>query len=124
MSSETRYLNLYFQVHQPFRMRRYMVFDIGASKNYFDAQKNREIMQRVEALTEKMRAQDALVWTNGLEFAGAARVVTAGDPPLITEGPYLETRESIGGFWIIRAETAEAAHDWAAQASRLPGWGG
>jgi len=80
-----------------------------------------EIMERVEALTEKMRAHDALVWTNGLEFAGAARVVTAGDPPLVTEGPYLETHEAIGGFWIIRAESAESAQDWAAQASGAVG---
>lgn len=38
---------LYFQVHQPFRMRRYTVFDIGANGRYFDDTKNREIMQRV-----------------------------------------------------------------------------
>lgn len=38
---------LYFQVHQPFRMRRYTVFDIGANGRYFDDAKNREIMQRV-----------------------------------------------------------------------------
>ncbi len=38
---------LYFQVHQPFRMRKYNVFDIGHSTNYFDDQKNREVMQKV-----------------------------------------------------------------------------
>ncbi|MCR6712915.1 MAG: YciI family protein [Demequina sp.] len=80
-----------------------------------------EIMARVGALNDRMRAQDALVWTNGLEFAGAARVVTAGDPPLVTEGPYLETREAMGGFWILRADSPEAAQDWAAQASRAVG---
>jgi hypothetical protein len=80
-----------------------------------------EIMARVGALTDKMREHDALVWTNGLEFADAARVVTAGDPPLVTEGPYLETREAMGGFWVIRADSAEGAHDWAAQASNAVG---
>lgn len=38
---------LYFQVHQPFRMRKYTVFDIGHNNQYFDEQKNREIMQKV-----------------------------------------------------------------------------
>ncbi|MEM4347767.1 MAG: glycoside hydrolase family 57 protein [Candidatus Altiarchaeota archaeon] len=37
----------YFQVHQPFRLRKYQVFDIGQSREYFDDVKNREIMQRV-----------------------------------------------------------------------------
>ncbi|MBN2422657.1 glycoside hydrolase family 57 protein [Candidatus Woesearchaeota archaeon] len=37
----------YFQVHQPHRMRKYPVFDIGMNHNYFDELKNREIMQKV-----------------------------------------------------------------------------
>ena len=80
-----------------------------------------EIMARVDALTERMRADQALVWTGGLEFANAARVVTAGEPPLVTEGPYLETNEAMGGFWIIRAETPDAAAAWAADASAATG---
>ena len=37
----------YFQVHQPFRMQKYTVFDIGNKKNYFDESYNKEVMQRV-----------------------------------------------------------------------------
>lgn len=37
----------YFQVHQPFRLRNYSVFDIGNNANYFDEKKNKEIMQKV-----------------------------------------------------------------------------
>ncbi|MBU0666653.1 MAG: glycoside hydrolase family 57 protein [Nanoarchaeota archaeon] len=37
----------YFQVHQPYRMGRYTVFDIGNHSNYFDDQKNEEIMKKV-----------------------------------------------------------------------------
>jgi len=39
---------MYFQVHQPFRMRKYSVFDIGKKSNYFDEKKNQEIMKKVE----------------------------------------------------------------------------
>jgi len=37
----------YFQVHQPFRLRRYSVFDIGRNHEYFDEQKNAEVMRKV-----------------------------------------------------------------------------
>lgn len=37
----------YFQVHQPFRVKKYRIFDIGHEENYFDEEKNREIMHKV-----------------------------------------------------------------------------
>jgi len=37
----------YFQVHQPFRLKNYSVFDIGNSHNYFDSAKNKEILNKV-----------------------------------------------------------------------------
>ena len=37
----------YFQVHQPYRLKKYTVFDIGKSDEYFDVKLNREIMQKV-----------------------------------------------------------------------------
>ncbi len=38
---------LYFQVHQPFRLAKYTLFDIGKHARYFDEQKNKEIMQKI-----------------------------------------------------------------------------
>ncbi len=40
-------LCLYFQVHQPYRLNRYRVFDIGQHHNYFDENKNKQILQKV-----------------------------------------------------------------------------
>ena len=40
-------LCFYFQVHQPYRLRRYRVFDIGTGTSYFDDQANRDILRRV-----------------------------------------------------------------------------
>jgi len=40
-------LCFYFQVHQPFRVKKYRIFDIGSSNNYFDEDKNRAIMNKV-----------------------------------------------------------------------------
>ncbi len=38
---------LYFQVHQPYRIRRYQIFDIGRHHNYFDENKNKEVLNKV-----------------------------------------------------------------------------
>jgi alpha-amylase len=38
---------IYFQVHQPFRLRRYDYFDVGRSHHYFDEQKDRQILDRI-----------------------------------------------------------------------------
>jgi len=37
----------YFQVHQPYRLKNYSVFDIGKDNNYFDNKKNKEIVEKV-----------------------------------------------------------------------------
>ncbi len=42
-----RSINLYFQVHQPLRLRTYRFFDIGANHYYYDDYQNRNIIQRV-----------------------------------------------------------------------------
>ncbi len=38
---------MYFQVHQPYRVRKYQVFDVGHKHDYFDSEKNRQIMHKV-----------------------------------------------------------------------------
>ncbi|MFZ6014407.1 MAG: glycoside hydrolase family 57 protein, partial [Bacteroidota bacterium] len=47
MNSEQQYLNLYFQVHQPRRLKKFHFFDVGLNNNYFDDDLNKEIMCRV-----------------------------------------------------------------------------
>ena len=41
----------YFQVHQPFRMKKYSIFDIGRDHDYFDSKKNIDTMLKVAKLT-------------------------------------------------------------------------
>lgn len=47
MNSEQQYLNLYFQVHQPRRLKRFQFFDIGSGRSYFDDALNRDIVCRI-----------------------------------------------------------------------------
>ncbi len=44
---DTMNVCMYFQVHQPFRLRKFTIFDIGKSQAYFDEAKNKEVMQKV-----------------------------------------------------------------------------
>jgi alpha-amylase len=47
LHSAEKHLVLYFQVHQPLRLRRFKFFDIGSGSSYFDDKLNREILERI-----------------------------------------------------------------------------
>jgi hypothetical protein len=83
-----------------------------------------KVMSDVEALDEEIRAAGAWVFTGGLHPASTATVVRLqGDDVLITDGPYAEGKEHVGGLWVIAAPDLDAALEWArkaAQATTLP----
>ncbi len=73
-------------------------------------------MERVHALEAEMRAADAFVFTGGLHGADQARVVHRTDSnTVVTDGPFAETKEHIGGFYVINAVDLDAAVAWAAK---------
>src|SRR3954464_10720888 len=71
--------------------------------------------RRLEEWNGELRAAGAWVFTGGLYPPSTATVVKphGDDPVLITDGPYLEGKEHLGGFTIIRAPDLDAALDWA-----------
>jgi hypothetical protein len=78
----------------------------------------------VDAFNSELQAQGAWVFAGGLHPADTATVVraTAGDV-VTTDGPFVETKEQIGGFWVIKADDLDAALAWArkaTQACRVP----
>ena len=82
----------------------------------------REGYQRIGAVEDEMRAAGALVFSGRLEEPDTARVVrTTNGGKLTTDGPFLETKEAIGGFYIIQAETDEGALEWASKTSAAVG---
>lgn len=72
----------------------------------------------VDAFNEQVRASGAWVFAGGLHPVSTATTVTpkAGDA-VVTDGPYAETKEYLGGFWVIEAEDLDAALAWAKQAA-------
>ena len=82
------------------------------------------IMRDVNAVGAELRAAGAWVFTGGLHPPDTATVLRAdGGDVLVTDGPFAEGKEHIGGFWIIRAPDLDAALGWARKAAvacRLP----
>jgi hypothetical protein len=77
------------------------------------------IARDLEALNAEMKAAGAWVFANGLHPASTATVVRVKDgEPLITDGPYLEGKEHLGGFTIVNAPDLDAALKWAGKLAR------
>ena len=76
------------------------------------------------ALNAEMRAAGAWVFAGGLHPPGTAPVVRVRDgEALVTDGPFAEGKEHIGGFTIVRAPDLDAALAWGrrlAEATTLP----
>lgn len=71
------------------------------------------------AFNDKLEREGHLVFADGLEPATTATTVDGrGDAPVFTDGPYLETKEFLGGFWVIEAADLDEALALAAEASR------
>jgi hypothetical protein len=77
------------------------------------------IMQDVAALNAELQTSGAWVFAGGLHPSSTATVVRVdGDEVLITDGPFAEGKEHVGGFWVIRAADLDAALEWARKATR------
>jgi len=73
-------------------------------------------MQRVAALEAEMEASGTFVFGGALHGPDAATVVGVGDGDLVmTDGPFVEAKEHIAGFYIINADDLDAALAWASK---------
>jgi hypothetical protein len=71
------------------------------------------IMQRVAALEQELKDAGAWVFSGGLNSPNTATVLhPQGDDVLLTDGPFAEGKEYLGGFSIIRAADLDAALEW------------
>jgi hypothetical protein len=77
------------------------------------------VFDAVERFNEKLRAEGAWVFAGGLKPIDAATTVdNTGDSPIVTDGPYVESKEYLGGFWVIEAPDLDAALAWAIEGSQ------
>ena len=83
----------------------------------------RQSFADVGAFNDRLTDAGALVFAGGLVPESSTVVRQSGGEFLITDGPYTETKEHMGGFWVISAADLDAALEWAKLATvacRLP----
>ena len=72
----------------------------------------------VDAFNTELQSAGAWVFAGGLYPPSTATVVRAqGGQVVTTDGPFAETKEQLGGFWVIKAADLDAALEWAAKGS-------
>ncbi len=76
----------------------------------------------VDTYNAALRAAGAWVFAGGLHPPSSATVVRAqGGQVVTTDGPFAETKEQLGGFWVVQVPDLDAALDWAARGSAACG---
>ena len=77
-------------------------------------------MAAVHAFNARLRAQGYWVYANGLADPSTATVIDGrGEEPIFTDGPFLESKEFLAGFWILEAPNLDVALKLAAEASKV-----
>ena len=85
----------------------------------YDASGEDEAMERaIDVLNEEMEAAGVRVFVGGLLSVSSAKSLRTqpGGKVLVTDGPYLETKEHIGGFWVVEAANLDEALAWGRRA--------
>ena len=77
-----------------------------------------KVMKDLHVLNEELKAAGAWVFSRGLHDPSTATVVHLRNGDVVTsDGPYLEGKEHIGGFWVIEAADLDEASRWADKAT-------
>ena len=73
----------------------------------------------VDAFNDRLRAEGHWVFAGGLVSPGTATVIdNRGGEAVFTDGPFLESKEYIAGFWIVEAPGLDVALELAAEGSK------
>jgi hypothetical protein len=87
----------------------------GSPESLSDEERN-AMYEEYFALSRRLREQDKLVSSHELQPSSTATTVAVRDGETTTvDGPFAETKEVLGGYYLIEAESAEEAIEWAAQ---------
>jgi hypothetical protein len=83
----------------------------------------REKAKVTRALVAEMKAAGVLIFTGGLDVAAPVFSVDASSgTPLFTDGPFIESKEHLGGFAVVDVADEEAARLWAGKIAVACGW--
>jgi hypothetical protein len=81
-----------------------------------------ELIESTGRYIEEMTKAGVIVAAEGLDDPSQGVVVDfSAEPPVVTDGPYGETKELFGGFFLIEVASKEEAVEWARRAPSWPG---
>ncbi len=105
-------------------MTQYLVA-IHHPDDYDPSREGQDMVEDIRALNREMVAAGIRVFVGGLEPAVRAKSLFVGgnDEIVVTDGPYIESKEHVGGFWVLDLASQEEALEWgrkAAIACRAP----
>jgi hypothetical protein len=82
-----------------------------------------EKARATRALVAEMKAAGVLIFTGGLDDAAPVFSVDASSgTPVFTDGPFVESKEHLGGFAVVDVADEEAARLWAGKIAAVCGW--
>jgi hypothetical protein len=99
-------------------MTQYLVA-IHRPEDYDPSTESEAMGREIDELNQEMAVAGATVFVGGLGPPSSARSLRR-EPDgrmLITDGPYLESKEHIGGFWVLEATTLDEALEWGRKAA-------
>jgi len=93
---------------------KYMLMLKADDSNQADRMPTDEELNEMGRYNEEVIAAGAMLGGEGLHPAHTRSVVTFdGDEPVVTDGPFADTKELIAGFWILEVASKEEALEWA-----------
>ena len=102
-------------------MTQYLLSVHGSEEEYgyLSEEEAQKAYAETGRFNEKLQAEGVWVFAGGLlPIDQATTVDNTGDKPIVTDGPYAESKEYLGGFWIIEAPDLDAALKWAEEGSK------
>jgi hypothetical protein len=96
-----------------------LIYGDEAARDTLGDEERRQIFQAYGAFTQELRDAGAMVAGDALQPTESATTVRVqNDETLTTDGPFAETKEQLGGYYLIEAESLDEAIEWAA---KIPG---
>jgi hypothetical protein len=102
----------------------YYLLSVHTVKDDVGEQMSDEQMQRtwqqLQVIEQSMKSSGAWVFSGRLHEPDTATVVRVSDGQVLTtDGPFVEAKEHLGGFYIVQAEDLDAALAWASQVTEV-----
>lgn len=100
-------------------MTQYLLAVHHDGSDQYEPAEMQTVFETVDRFNQQLQADGQWVFGGGLEWVDTSTTVDAtGDQVVTTDGPFLESKEHLGGFWVIEAPDLDVALKLAAKASK------